>query len=393
MPKGSDREHFEDYREQTQVKHSILAAYLPAYFHILKQWNKNLVFIDGFAGPGSYTQTATGKTFDGSPLLALQLIANNEDFAKQVSTILIEADDLLFNRLKERVDEFVSDHPNIRRPLLRSGRFSEELTEILGKVGGKLAPTFLFVDPCGVSGTSLETIRAVMENEKCEAFIFFNIDGVRRIAGLAELSPVLVELMGSEERANTLYEKLKTTDNVGLREEIILSEYCRALVQVAGANYIIPFRVEHEEQRRTSHYLIHATKHPLGFRIMKDVMWARGHAEDQPGALELRQKGRTNFLPMFDKHSDIKEEILEALKSGPVRVSVFYTDWTMRPSDMQCEAAYRQAILELESDGKIEVLGKDGKNVTGVESRPKRKGKPTLSKDYFVRLTADSVNS
>lgn len=189
MSKGSDREHFEDYREQTQVKHSILAAYLPAYFHILKQWNENLVFIDGFAGPGSYTQTATGKTFEGSPLLALELIASNEDFSKQVSTIFIEADEVLFNRLKDRVDNFVRNHTNIRKPILRSGRFSEELMEILGRVGGKLAPTFLFVDPCGVSGTSLETIRAVMEKEKCEAFIFFNIDGVRRIAGLPESVP------------------------------------------------------------------------------------------------------------------------------------------------------------------------------------------------------------
>lgn len=386
MSKGSDREHFEDYREQTQVKHSILAAYLPAYFHILKQWNENLVFIDGFAGPGSYTQTATGKTFEGSPLLALELIASNEDFSKQVSTIFIEADEVLFNRLKDRVDNFVRNHTNIRKPILRSGRFSEELMEILGRVGGKLAPTFLFVDPCGVSGTSLETIRAVMEKEKCEAFIFFNIDGVRRIAGLPELSPVLVELMGSEERAKALYDRLKTTENVGLREEIILSEYCRALSQVARAKYIIPFRVEHEEQRKTSHYLIHATKHPLGFRIMKDVMWSRGHSEDQPGALELRQKARTNFLPMFDRHSNIKEEILVALKSKPLRVSVFYTEWTMRPNDMQCEAAYRQALLELENEGKIEVLGKDGKNVTGVETRPKRKGKPTLAKDYYVRL-------
>ena len=115
-------------------------------------------------------------------------------------------------------------------------------------------------------------------------------------------------------------------------------------------------------------------------------MWARGHAEDQPGALERRQKGRTNFLPMFDKHSDIKEEIVDALKSKPARVSVFYTDWTMRPNDMQCEASYRQALLELEKDGKIEVLSKDGKGVINVETRPKRKGKPTLAKDYYVRL-------
>jgi hypothetical protein len=225
-----------------------------------------------------------------------------------------------------------------------------------------------------------------MENDKCEAFIFFNIDGVRRILGLPALSQVVVDLMGSEDRAMAVYEKIRANGNVGEREEIILSEYCNALREEMGAKYIIPFRVEHEDKKKTSHYLIHATKHPLGFSIMKDVMWARGHAEDSLGGLELRQRGRTNFVPMFDKHADLKEEILGSLKAKPVRASVFYKEWTMRPNDLQCEAAYRQALLELEHDGSIEVLGKDGKNVIGVDVRPKRKGKPTLAKDFYVRL-------
>jgi three-Cys-motif partner protein len=386
MAKGDDKEHFQDYREQTQVKHSILAAYLPAYFHILKQSNSNLVYIDGFAGPGAYVQAETGESFDGSPILALRLVASTEDFSKQVSTIFIESDDVLFNQLKDRVESFYKEHPNIRKPIYRLGVFSYTLTEILGKLGGKLAPTFLFVDPCGVSGASFNTIRAVMENDKCEAFIFFNIDGVRRILGLPALSQVVVDLMGSEDRAMAVYEKIRANGNVGEREEIILSEYCNALREEMGAKYIIPFRVEHEDKKKTSHYLIHATKHPLGFSIMKDVMWARGHAEDSLGGLELRQRGRTNFVPMFDKHADLKEEILGSLKAKPVRASVFYKEWTMRPNDLQCEAAYRQALLELEHDGSIEVLGKDGKNVIGVDVRPKRKGKPTLAKDFYVRL-------
>ena len=58
----------------------------------------------------------------------------------------------------------------------------------------------------------------------------------------------------------------------------------------------------------------------------------------------------------------------------------------MRPTDTRCEAAYRQALLELEADNKIEVLSKDGKNLLRVDARPKRKDKPTLAKDYYVRL-------
>ena len=62
---------------------------------------------------------------------------------------------------------------------------------------------------------------------------------------------------------------------------------------------------------------------------------------------------------MFDKHADIKNEILRVLSSKPLRVSVFYEEWTTRPT---------------------------GKNVIGVEMRRKIKGKATLAKDYYVRL-------
>jgi three-Cys-motif partner protein len=386
MAKSNDREHFEDYRQQTQVKHEILVAYLPAYYHILKQGEKNLNFIDGFAGRGIYTKAETGETFEGSPLLALKLFAENADFAKQVSTVFIESDVVLFNQLNENVEAFYGKHPEIRKPKCFHDNFSDRVNEILDKVDGRLAPTFLFVDPCGVSGASFNTIQRVMGCDKCEVFIFFNIDGVRRIAGLEPLSNVLVELMGTRERAQELYNDLRMTNDVRQREQMILRHYFTALREDIGVEYISPFRVEHEDKHKTSHYLIHATKHPLGFRIMKDVMWRRGHCEDQAGGLELRQKGRTNFIPMFDIRADIKQEILEVLRDGLLRVSVFYQEWTMRPDDLQCEASYRQALLELEAAGKIEVLGKDGKNTTKAEARPKRKGKPTLAKDYFVRL-------
>jgi len=102
-------------------------------------------------------------TFDGSPILALQLIAE-KDFSSKVSTIFIEADDVLFETLNRKVNDFYSMHPQIRKPICRHGTFADQLNEILKGIPIYLAPTFLFVDPCGVSGTNFETIRAVMEN-------------------------------------------------------------------------------------------------------------------------------------------------------------------------------------------------------------------------------------
>ena len=63
---SNDRSHFEEYREQTRVKHEILEKYLRAYLHVLKGRNNNLLFIDGFAGPGAYQNN--GSSQPGSPI-------------------------------------------------------------------------------------------------------------------------------------------------------------------------------------------------------------------------------------------------------------------------------------------------------------------------------------
>jgi three-Cys-motif partner protein len=385
MAKDDDREHFEDYREQTQIKHEILAAYLPAYFHILKAGSKNLVFIDGFAGRGTYTRAEGGELIDGSPLLALKLIAGNKAFADRVSTVFVESDPVLFEQLQSSVNRFYEANKHIRKPLCLKGTFADRVGEIIDTVPN-LAPTFLFVDPCGVSGVSIATIRSVMKNDKCEAFIFFNIDGVRRIAGLDELSPILIDLLGSKERAQKLCGGLRATAHAGQREELILDHYRSALKEDAGAGFTIPFRIESEDKQKTSHYLIHASKHPLGFKIMKDVMWRRGHSVNEQGALEFVQASRTNIIPLFDRADHTKKDILAALKNGPLRVAEFCEDWVCRPDDSLCETAYKSALLELEASGKIVVRGKDGKNITPAAARPKRNGKSTLANDYFVGL-------
>jgi three-Cys-motif partner protein len=386
MGNDNDRQHFEDYRAQTQVKHEILAAYLEPYFRIVGTTNKNLVYLDGFAGPGTYQKADTGEPIDGSPLRALKLIAGNETFSKKVSTLFIEEDEVLHDQLEKVVAEFATSHLRIRKPKTACCTFSEGVRKLLESVKSKLAPTFLFVDPCGVAGTSFETIKSVMVCKSSEAFIFFNIDGVRRIAGLEKLSSVLIELLGSKKRAETLFAALQKTMDVGKRERMILESYKQALREDMGVKYTIPFRVESQEVKKTSHYLIHATNHHLGFKIMKEVMWSRGHSETGQGDLQFVQASRTDYIPLIDPNYVVKDDILESLATGPKCVNLFYSDWVLRPDDLLCQPAYKQALLELEESGEIEVLDKDGRTPKPAKSRRQLKGKPTLGEGYHVRL-------
>lgn len=382
---SNDRQHFESYREQTNVKHVILEKYIWAYFSILKRWHPNLVYIDGFAGKGTY-EGADGVEVLGSPLRALKTIASSADLSKAVSTVFIEKDAFLAEQLESSIQTFLSEHSNIRPPIIHCGEFSDSLTNLINnlEIGGKeLAPTFMFVDPCGVSGTSFDVIQRFLNIPSCETFIFFNIAAVRRIVGLGNaMAGTLPELLGSEERAKELAKIVAHCHSPYERETAILNFYIKTLRTETKAKYVTPFRIESEDKRVTSHYLFHATTHPTGFRIMKDVMWSAGIRAEGVGGLEFAQASLNTVQPLFDiQMSRIKESVLEVLSAhGPVKAQLFYAQLVEHPDNMISTNGYRQALLALEDEGKIHVLAKNG---SGDLASNRRKG--TLAKDYYIR--------
>lgn len=388
---SSEQQHFESYRLQTRVKHAILEGYLPAYFHVIKRRHENLLFIDGFAGRGEYR--SGDDVFPGSPLRALNIIASNQDFSERVQCIFIERSDEFFADLSRSVDSFYRDNRHIKEPIVVRGRFSEVIDELVQNLdnGTDLAPTFLFVDPCGVDGVSMVRIADILSRDFCEVFIFFNLDGIRRIAGLAKgggVSPVLIDLYGSEEAAIEMVRQFERAGDAAAREAVIVGTYRDALRDASRADYILPLRVESEHRATTSHYLLHATKHPLGFKIMKDVMWkSGGDIECEGNTLALRQASSRGGARLFQPDRDeLRRSILRELSAGPRRVSVFTDDWVERPDDMFSQAVYRRELLALERAGSLVVLQKDGRTPYPPDKRRKQRGEPTLPGRLWVRL-------
>jgi hypothetical protein len=251
-----------------------------------------------------------------------------------------------------------------------------------------IAPTFLFVDPCGISGTSLQVITRFLSNKRCEVFVFFNIDGIRRVCGLDKLSNSLVEVFGTEARAEQLRQSLKQCSSPADKELKIVNFYINALKEEISKDiFVTPFAIEHQQKKITSHYLIHVTKHRLGFKIMKDVMWNLGTSDEGIGNLGLVQASKYDGMLLFrPKWDSFKESIITGLQNGMIQAREFYEDWVFRPDDRFAEPAYREALLELEEEGQIIVLDKHGRSPKPAESRKKLKGKQTLGKDYYIAL-------
>lgn len=358
----------------------------------MKNKNRNLVYIDGFAGPGHYTDD-TGVQQPGSPIRALSAIAATKGVAGKVSTFFIEKDPVLYGDLEHSVTQFHLSNPGIRKPQVANAPFGPALLSAFEKLeeqGKKLAPGFLFVDPCGVAGTDFNAITRFLQEKSSEALIFFNLDGVRRIVGLGDRARgTLPCLLGSERRAADLIAQVGRCKTSLDRETTILNFYKQALIEETSARFVTLFRVEKESLRSTSHYLVHVTSHPLGFRIMKDVMWGLGETNEGPGAFALQQASIDDQVGLFPRRDRLARDIVrKVLTNGMKKVDYITTTLPEHPRVLVASTHFKEVLLDMEAKGELEVLDKsDGSTVMPATKRPKRKGKVTLGKGYLLRLT------
>jgi len=160
--------------KHTEAKHEILKRYLQAWFPILGSFNGKILYIDGFAGPGEYSNGEPG-----SPLIALETGINAATNNKlkpnaKIVFLFIEKDKDRYEHLKSILDDVVL--PNNVKCLTECGKFDETLVSGLDQIdeqGKRLAPTFAFIDPFGISDTPFTIIERIMNFKKCEVMITF----------------------------------------------------------------------------------------------------------------------------------------------------------------------------------------------------------------------------
>lgn len=161
----------------TKVKHEILRKYLEKWFPILGQYNKSLVFIDGFAGPGRYQSGDSG-----SPLIALDTAINHSsNLTSNISFLFIEKRQDRFNNLKEEISR-LNLPPNLK-PFPKNGCFNEIMTKFFQHEPNfppTTNPTFAFIDPSGFKGLPFSIITNILQRESYEVFITFTRRDINR---------------------------------------------------------------------------------------------------------------------------------------------------------------------------------------------------------------------
>lgn len=247
----------------TLAKHEILRRYLGAWFPILSTYNRRIVYIDGFCGPGKYKGGEAG-----SPIVALEEALKHN--------LRLAGNQLTFLFVDERSDRIAHLTNELQSILLPSnfsvhpvtGQFKSELTDLLNGLrssGSQLAPTFAFIDPFGFKGLPFDLVRRLLENPKTEVLVNVMVDVINRFLEHPDVQTQqhIVDLFGTQQVLQVAQNPYGRIDALRLLYQEQLSKCAR---------FVRYFEMR-DCNGRTIYYLFFASNHPLGHVRIKEAFW------------------------------------------------------------------------------------------------------------------------
>jgi len=259
----------------TQAKHEILRHYLGAWFPILATTQRRLLYIDGFAGPGEYKG---GE--DGSPIIALKIAKDHKLSSKlqrpgmELVFFFIEVNEARFQNLERKLAE-------LQLPSnFRVGKYCDSFENAFGSTLAEieeqskhLAPSFVFIDPFGLTGFPMSLIKRLSQQPHSEVLITFNYQA---------LNQWFLQDKSKHKHLDELYGSGDWRPALDIPDSDEKETYLREAYQNALENLnwkVRPFRMINKHNQ-TQYYLFFATSNWLGMLVMKQAMWTAAPAGD-----------------------------------------------------------------------------------------------------------------
>jgi three-Cys-motif partner protein len=254
----------------THAKHLILERYLHAWLPIITSNRSRVVFIDGFAGPGSYEGGEVG-----SPVIAMQALINHahrQSIKSNVHFIFLESDRRRAAKLKLTIAPLAPQLPIGSTASVHHGTYADLLTQALDEIesnGKQLAPSLVFIDPFGVSGLPMSLVRRILRTRSCEVLINVMTGFMHRFIAAPEFEPHLDAIYGMPQWRQA--RELSGQARVNFLRKLYVHELSRADSN-GKAKYVRLFSMLNRAQQPI-YDLVFATNHPRGIDRMKDAMW------------------------------------------------------------------------------------------------------------------------
>ena len=251
----------------TAAKHEILKNYLNAWLPIMTSYNGRVIFLDGFAGPGTYQGGEAG-----SPIIALEAALNHKHpITAEVRFIFIEARQDRYNHLLNLLDsQYRQRLPANFTYTVENAKFDDALREILDYLGerqSRMAPTFAFIDPFGYSDTPFTILQRLMQHHRCEVLINFNFEELNRFLSVESQWSHFDRQFGTSEWRDAL--DIIVPEE---RKRLLHNLYKKQLEHSASIKYVRSFQMVNGGNR-TDYFLFFGSNDIKGLLQMKHAMW------------------------------------------------------------------------------------------------------------------------
>jgi three-Cys-motif partner protein len=250
----------------TAAKHEILRRYVQAWAPILSQGNfPHLVFVDGFAGPGRYSN---GE--EGSPIVAIKAVIDQPRPIKaKVDFHFIELDVKRSRHLATEIGSLALP-ANVSAKIHGGRAFQDTFPEVwdsyVSRSGRSRPPTFVFIDPFGFK-IPFSYVAKVLRAQSCEVLITFMFEEINRFLSQGQQPDNFDDLFGCRDWREGIDIKVPRE-----RVKFLHDLYQRQLTQAAGANFVRSFAMRNE-RNTMDYFLFFATNSEIGLKKIKEAMW------------------------------------------------------------------------------------------------------------------------
>jgi len=352
---------FREPTEASRRKQRIVVKYHAAWSQVLRSkrnspsgFQRNLAYVDLFAGPGKY-----GDETLSTPLLIVEAAARDPYMREHLLTRFNEGDPGIAKRLEENLKA-----SEAAKKLTHSPKVTCALVEqdILKEIGGiPLCPTLLFADPWGYKGLSVSLLTKFLKPFGNDLIFFFNYNRIS--SGLH--APVLdepIDAVFGKKVADALRNRIASKGLRGLDKEREIMNAVGEAFAPAGAQPAVQFPFQ--TKGRLSHHLMFISKSPLGNEIMKGVM----SGESTPGMFGFDEATEEQPLLFPDLPG---EKLARELRERHAGKTIRFSEIGVEKHPQLGLQAHKRAVQKLEqqkrviviSYGKARRLTKDGLSV------------------------------
>ena len=369
----------------TLVKHAILKRYLQAWFPILSQQAatlrkqfgslaaREILFIDGFAGPGEYKGGEPG-----SPVIALDAALKHAiPFPMPVRMLFIESRMDRFDHLQGVLEPYLMQaqaSPNIHAVDPSHGDCDNVLNTLLDDLEEKrikFGPALAFLDQFGYSAVSMELIARILSFGQCEVFAYLDYKDMNRWITDERKWPAFTRAYGGDEWKQCINEPENR------RRALLLDKYKWALRERGNADYVVSFLM-FDRNKSPLYWLLFCTNNLRGLEEMKKAMW---HV-DKTGGFRFSDRDDPDQLRLLeDSFSQqwLAEELAARLSNRTLTIAEVKEYVLVETPCYLFKAALK--LLETSKQGKLTVVS------APAERRPGKFPEEKLS-DIVVRFGA-----